>query len=98
MRSGGVPGPGDQSRLHGHGYEQHGWPSRLPRSGRRSAIPEAGPWSRLPTGFTLDTPDGPVHPLCAHASPVRPGSAVWADDSARTARLLPPVPGLPTWL
>jgi hypothetical protein len=105
MRSGGVPGPGDQSRLYGHGSDQHGWPSPLPRPGRRSAIPEAGPWSRQPPGFTLDTPGGPVHPLCAHASPVRPGparsgpvrpgSAVWADDCADLAACSRPFLGFP---
>jgi hypothetical protein len=94
VSSTGAPGPGDQSRLSGHRYEWHGWPSPEPRrSHRRPAAPEPGPWSRLPSGFTIETWNGPVHPLCAHASQVRPGSEVWADDCAELAEYARPIAG-----
>jgi hypothetical protein len=53
----------------------------------------AGPWTRLPPGYTIAAFEGPVHPLCGHASPVRPGSDVWADDCAELAGYSRPFAG-----
>jgi hypothetical protein len=96
VSSSGGPGPGDQSRVYGSGYEQKGWPSREPRSRRQHVRPApAGPWTRLPPGYTIAALAGPVHPLCGHASPVRPGSDVWADDCAELAEYSRPFAGFP---
>jgi hypothetical protein len=51
--------------------------------------------ARLPPGYTIAALAGPVHPLCGHASPVRPGSDVWADDCAELAEYSRPFAGFP---
>jgi hypothetical protein len=72
-----------------------GWPKPEPsrRRPRTMAVP-GGPWSRLPPGHTIPAREGPVHPLCAHASPVRPGSDVWGDDCADLAEYSRPFAGV----
>jgi hypothetical protein len=61
---------------------------------RLAPRPPEGPWRKLPSGYTVTLGGWPVHPLCCHGSPVRPGSDVWAEDCAELATYARPFAGI----